>query len=122
MRSGSYDKKYYIDFDMRVSDFNAQVSVSNFIKIQYILQNILNVFFAKIWFKMLSFGIKRRRAKRFVCKSPKRLGIINFLQSRSNILDLENSGCYAYIIQGIFLMSFLKYYDFSYFKRFKRLG
>jgi len=26
------------------------------------------------------------------------------------------------MVQGIFLMSFLKYYDLSYFKRFKKIG
>jgi hypothetical protein len=91
---------------------------------QYILQNIEDIFFTKIWLKTGLLGIKRirRRTKRFFCKSSKRLGIINFLQSRANIPDLVNSGSYIYMVQGIFLMSFLKYYDFSYFKRFKKIG
>jgi small subunit ribosomal protein S2 len=124
MRSGSYDRQYLFYFDMNISDFNAQTSFLQFIKVQYILQGIEDIFFTKIWLKTGLFGIKRirRRTKRFFCKSPKRLGIINFLQSRTDIPDLENSGCYTYMIQGILLMSFLKYYDFSYFKRFKKIG
>jgi len=44
---------------------------------------------------------KRRRTKRFFCKSPKRLGIIYFLQARTTIQNLANSGCYIYMIQGL---------------------
>jgi len=124
MRSGSYNKQYFIYFDMNFSDFNAQTCFMQFVKAQTILQIIDDILFTKIWFKAGLFGIKRkrRRTKRFFCKSPKRLGIIYFLQARTTIQNLANSGCYIYMIQGLLLMSFLKYYDISYFKRFKKIG
>jgi hypothetical protein len=124
MRSGSYNKQYLIYFDMIFSNFNAQACFMQFVKVQNMLQDIETILFTKIWLKTGLFGIKRirRRTKRFFCKSPKRLGVINFLQSRTAILDLMNSGGFIYITQSIFLMSLFRYYDISFFKRFKKIG
>jgi hypothetical protein len=48
MRSGAYNKQYVIFFDMIFSNFNAQTYFLQFIKMQYILQNIEDIFFTKI--------------------------------------------------------------------------